>query len=252
MNRNIIFNFFSTEGSAGGILGAILYIFCPIPNKTGNKKNYEYIVFGFVFGSILHYSVLYQVGRLSMLYCFMLVYFGPWVFSTFDEFRKAIVNSLELNKVKIFLASPNDLSEERNSISLMIDQERQLFLEHKKNVELIRWEYGTKSFSETRFQDPINTKVTKSNIFIAMFHRYIGKFTEEEFELAYQNFKSKGKPEHILLYFKHIEKEPEEISEFRDRIINDEQYYKIFNNTEHLLSHLKSQLYKIILTKDRK
>jgi hypothetical protein len=58
--------------------------------------------------------------------------------------------------INIFLASSNDLKEERDSIDLMIAKENEHLEKESIRLELVRWEDMLQSFQPTSFQDSIN------------------------------------------------------------------------------------------------
>ena len=56
------------------------------------------------------------------------------------------------------------------------------------------------AMSETRLQEDYNKAVRSCDIFLSLFKTKTGTFTEEEFNVAYQKFKTSGKPL-IYTYF---------------------------------------------------
>ena len=72
-----------------------------------------------------------------------------------------------------------------------------------KNVflELIIWEDFLDALSPTRKQDDYNKAICECDLFVMLFATKVGKYTEEEFETAFQQFKATSKPL-IFTYFK--------------------------------------------------
>jgi hypothetical protein len=106
-----------------------------------------------------------------------------------------------LKPIRIFLASSEELREDRDAFDLFI-QRRNAEL-YKKGLILIvdRWEHFLDAMSKTRLQDEYNRAVRNCDIFVGLFSSKVGKFTKEEFEIAYGQFKSTEKPR-IYTYFK--------------------------------------------------
>ena len=58
--------------------------------------------------------------------------------------------------------------------------------------------------SETRLQDEYNKAIRACDVFVSLFFTKTGKFTEEEFDAAHEQFKSSGRPL-IYTYFKNAD-----------------------------------------------
>ncbi|HJU56594.1 MAG TPA: TIR domain-containing protein [Pyrinomonadaceae bacterium] len=141
-----------------------------------------------------------------------------------------------MTKLRIFIASPGELSEERNLVSYIVEEMRWI-ASQLLNVELeaVRYEtHGWPGFGADA-QDVINNEIDLQtiNIFIGMMWRRFGtptnradSGTEEEFEKAYQCYKDFTRP-HIMLYFRqtpfYMDKLEEirqytKVIEFRDKV----------------------------------
>jgi len=68
-------------------------------------------------------------------------------------------------------------------------------------LELIIWEDFLDALSQTRLQDECNKAIRDCDIFVMLFATKVGKYTEEEFETAFGQFKATNKPL-IYTYFK--------------------------------------------------
>ena len=95
---------------------------------------------------------------------------------------------------KIFLASSSELKEDRKEFEIFINRKNKEW--HKKGVflELVIWEDFLDAMSKTRLQDEYNKAINECDIFIMLFFTKVGKYTEEEFEKAFGQFKETGKP----------------------------------------------------------
>lgn len=112
-------------------------------------------------------------------------------------------------KLKIFVASPSDVSDERETVSLVV-QEIKRTIGDIRNVDLetIKWE--THSFPDVGddAQDVINKQIGKYDIFVGIMWKRFGTPTKrsssgtgEEFERAYEYFKNFKRPK-IMFYFR--------------------------------------------------
>jgi len=157
------------------------------------------------------------------------------------------VSKKDKKKTRVFLASSKELLEERNEISSFIRQENDRLFKEDIYLNLIVWEELSHSLRPKRIQDFFNEKIIESDIVIVLLYKKIGRFTKEEFNLAYKNLKLGNKPKYILIFFKiDTHKEFTDIIEFREEIERYEQLYNTFKNIDELLLKLHRQLRLII------
>ena len=152
---------------------------------------------------------------------------------------------------KIFLASSSDLLEERKEIALWVSRKNKMLLKKNQFLELVIWEELLHSFQGQRVQDYFNKEMLGCDIVVVLFYSKIGKFTQEEFNLAYNKLKSGKKPDFLFVGFKttppkKITKDYIEIITLREKIENDEQLYISFDYTDSLILKLDNQINKII------
>ena len=105
-------------------------------------------------------------------------------------------------KINIFLASSLELSEEREQFEIFINRENKRLNDVGIFINLTIWEDFFDAVSKTRSQDEYNKSVISSDIVVCLFFTKVGKYSAEEFEVAYNNFKIHGKPI-IFTYFKN-------------------------------------------------
>jgi len=114
--------------------------------------------------------------------------------------------------IKVFLASPGDLKEERKAAKVVIDELNGLFFaELGYQVELVGWELTVSEFG--RPQAIINRDLEGCELFVGMMWKHWGTSTgaytsgfEEEFEESVKRREREGRPE-ISMSFKEIESE---------------------------------------------
>src|ERR1700754_127663 len=106
-----------------------------------------------------------------------------------------------MQKVKIFLASSAELEKDRNGFEIFINRKNKELFDKKIFLELIIWEDFLDAVSKTRLQDEYNKAIAGCDIFLMLFFTKVGKYTEEEFENAFKEFKASNKP-FIFTYFK--------------------------------------------------
>ena len=120
--------------------------------------------------------------------------------------------------ISVFIASPNDLSDERGLFRDAISDLNTGFGDGA-NVEFqaLGWE-DTLASTGRRAQGVINQEIDKCDVFILAMHRRWGQdapdakpyssYTEEEFHRALERHKKEGSPE-IFVFFKRVDPESE-------------------------------------------
>jgi hypothetical protein len=154
--------------------------------------------------------------------------------------------------IRIFLASSEELSKDRDAFDLYFRQQNDRLLKRGLYLEIVRWENFLDAMSETRLQDEYNRKVLACDIFVALFMTKTGKFTEEEFDVAHAQFKPTGKPL-IYTFFKKANVPPTKeghaglttLLSFQEKLNNLGHFYTRYENIEDLELQFKDQLEKL-------
>jgi tetratricopeptide (TPR) repeat protein len=151
-----------------------------------------------------------------------------------------------MRHVKLFLASGNSLKKDRDEIMLFLANKNQYLVKHGIFLELVRWEFLSSSFSNTRKQDDFNKELEDSDIFTCLIFDRIGQYTREEFDKAYEMYKAGKNPKKFYLYFKTLPKgkreEAIEVLEFRHGIEKEEQIYREYKTPDQLKLFLNQNL----------
>ena len=157
-------------------------------------------------------------------------------------------------RVHIFLASSLELESERKAIEVWIGRENKRLLQQDIFLHLYIWEDFIDSMNPVRKQNEYNQAVLASDVFVSLFATRVGKYTEEEFNIAYGQFLKTGKPKHIYTYFKDISidlskinlDEISNLKRFQQRLKDLGHFPNSFSSTSHLILQLKQQLDKIL------
>src|SRR5258706_464787 len=116
----------------------------------------------------------------------------------------------KLELVKVFIASPGDLSKERTLFPGVVKQINDIKARALGYLfEGVGWEDSLPGGG--RPQEIINEDVRECDVFIMLLWKrwgtpssqVFGSGTEEEFTIAYDRFRKTGKP-HMLLYFRSV------------------------------------------------
>jgi len=161
-----------------------------------------------------------------------------------------------VKKYKVFLASSDELAPERKEIALMISRRNNAWVEKDVYLELVVWEDLLQSFRGERIQDYFNRNMSECDIVMVLFFKKVGKFTNEEFKLAYENLKKGKKPHFLFVYFKsekidiaEVTEDILEIGRLKKEIQQYQQIYGTFKSGEDLILKLQRQLEQVILLK---
>jgi len=157
-----------------------------------------------------------------------------------------------MKKKKIFLGSSSELKDDRQQFEIFINRKNKEWHNQGVFLELIVWEDFLDAFSQTRLQDEYNKTIRESDIFIMLFFTKVGKYTEEEFETAFGQFKSTNKP-FIFTYFKDAEistgsknKDRQSLLNFKKKLSELGHFYTTYNNIDQLQLKFNQQLEKLV------
>ena len=169
------------------------------------------------------------------------------------SFDKEVPGTENKKTIRIFLASSKELAVDRNEFEIFIGRENKRLIKQGIFIRLEIWEDFIDAMSPTRLQDEYNRVVREADIFVSLFHTKAGKFTEEEFDTAFGQFKAGGKP-YIYTYFKNTPVPPGEwpkddfnsLHNFKDRLKERGHFPGEYIDTNDLLRKFKSQLEKLM------
>jgi hypothetical protein len=154
---------------------------------------------------------------------------------------------------KLFLASSAELKEDRKEFEILIGRRNKDWVSKGVFLDLIVWEDFLDAVSKTRLQDEYNKAIRECEIFVMLFFTKVGKYTEEEFETAFGQFKATNKP-FIFTYFKDAQVSIGSVDEtalmsllaFKKKLAALGHFYTTYKNTEGLLLHFSQQLDKLV------
>jgi hypothetical protein len=155
-------------------------------------------------------------------------------------------------KKKIFLASSSELKNDRVEFELFINRKNKEWHDKGIFLELIAWEDFIDAMSQARLQDEYNQAIRKCDIFVMLFFTKVGKYTNEEFETAFGQFKKTNKP-FIYTYFKDAaittgsvnRKDMLSLYAFQDKLDSLGHFYTVYKNIDDLKYQFERQLNKL-------
>lgn len=152
---------------------------------------------------------------------------------------------------KIFLASSEELKDDRRAFELMIGRLNQQWRQRDIMFDLVVWENFIDAMSKEGLQKEYNKAISDSDIFVMMFFTKVGRYTLEEFEVAFADMKAGSGPR-IYTYFRNdfiltgeIDEDIKSLLEFKVRLKKLAHYVTTYRNTEDLQYQFSQQLEKL-------
>jgi hypothetical protein len=158
-----------------------------------------------------------------------------------------------MQKKTIFLASSAELKDDRKEFEIFINRKNNEWNNKGVFLQLIVWEDFLDAIAPTRLQDEYNKAIRESDIFIMLFFTKVGKYTEEEFETAFGQFKATKTP-FIFTYFKDAPISTGSASKndmmslwaFQEKLKNLEHFQTVYKSIEELQLKFNQQLEKLV------
>ena len=165
--------------------------------------------------------------------------------------------------LNIFVASPSDVSEERNCLDSVVSRVNSSFAKTCVRLELIRWEQDASPALGGDAQTVISDQLpTDYDVFVGIMWNTVGTQTGraesgtiEEFERALERFEQDPESVRVMLYFKDSvplsmgDIDPEQLKkvrEFRSRI-ESKGLYHVFNDTNDFANAVHVHLTKLVM-----
>jgi Domain of unknown function (DUF4062) len=172
--------------------------------------------------------------------------------------------ALNITLLKVFVASPSDVAEERAIIKKVIDELNFTSVEsYNIKLEFIGWETHTYPSLGDDAQDVINKQIKSDyDIFIGVMWKKFGtktkrspSGTQEEFEIAYEKFLQNEMSVQILFYFKTAapllldDIDPVQlqmVNDFKKKISDKGALYFNFTQPEEFQTYIRVHLTRAI------
>jgi hypothetical protein len=156
-----------------------------------------------------------------------------------------------MKTIKIFLASSEELREDRIAFELMIGQLNQDWVPRGTFFHLVVWENFIDAMSKDGLQQEYNKAIQDCDIFVMLFFTKVGRYTAEEFDHAFGAFTAGNKPL-IYTYFKDdliltgdIDQGVISLLDFKAKLKTLNHYYTRYRSAEELKWLFSRQLDKL-------
>jgi hypothetical protein len=157
-----------------------------------------------------------------------------------------------MKTTKVFLASSAELLADRKEFEIRINRINKDWVPQGVFLDLQVWEDFLDALSATRLQDEYNKAIKHCDVFVMLFWTKVGKYTEEEFDTAVQQFQATKKP-FVYTYFKQgldptRTPNPDDVKSlaaFQAKLQTMGHFYTGYDNVEGLQLHFGDQLDKL-------
>jgi hypothetical protein len=125
-----------------------------------------------------------------------------------------------MKTIKVFLASSDELKDERQKFGNLIRQLDDIFIKRGIHIQLLMWEDMDPSYNNCRKQDEYNAWIRESQIFVALFYTRAGQYTLEELEVARTENSRRQEPK-LMIYCRSLqtgEVEEQDLLEFKQTL----------------------------------
>ena len=106
-----------------------------------------------------------------------------------------------MRKIKLFLASSEELRPERERFEIEIYRKTKLWFDRGIFLHLDVWEDLSARMAPDSSQSVYDEHVRSADLFVLLGYTRMGRYTEQEFEAAFGQFKAEQKP-FVFTYFK--------------------------------------------------
>lgn len=149
----------------------------------------------------------------------------------------------EMKIIKIFIASSDELTEERRALADMVGQLNYSLNKIGLNILLVKWEYLDASMGPLHKQEEYNRELKECEICMVLYWTKFGMYTKAELDTAYNELIAGRNPHKLYVYFKDTEQPlTPELKEFQDSFPSlYGHFYCVFKNDDALKSHFLLQ-----------
>jgi hypothetical protein len=146
-----------------------------------------------------------------------------------------------MKKIKIFLASSNELKSEREQFEIEIYRKCKSWFDKGIFLHLDIWEDMSARLSLTGSQSEYNKLIKNADLFVFLAYSKVGIYTAEEFEQAFGQFKTTQKP-FIFTYFKTSVYNDDSLADFKRKLTELKHFYANFNDINDLWNQFNKEL----------
>lgn len=139
-----------------------------------------------------------------------------------------------MKTIKIFLASSEELKEERTIMGDLVEHLNYVLNRQGVNIQLIKWEYLDSSMGLKHKQEEYNEKLRECEMCIVLYWTRFGEYTKQELDTAYEGRCAGENPHKLWVYFKNLKETEERMPDLQNFMESfDKQYGHFFCHFEN-------------------
>ena len=147
---------------------------------------------------------------------------------------------------RIFLASSSELTDERIAATAAMAEFSVLNPEHNVVFSPVKWELFASTYKDARKQSEYNATIPSCSLFMMLYWTKVGKYTNEEFDIAVKSLTGKESPKLLLLKKADGTATVDSVSEFEKKVPNGNGLFNaIFTQKTQLRSIILEELQKL-------
>ena len=120
-----------------------------------------------------------------------------------------------MKTIKIFVASSDELREERLELSDLFAHLNRVYKCRGIELEISKWEFLDESMGPLHKQEEYNREIKTCDMCLVLYWTKIGDYTREELEVAYNELQAGRKPYKLYIYFKEVGEIGKDVMEFK-------------------------------------
>lgn len=156
-----------------------------------------------------------------------------------------------MTPIRLFVASSSELVDYQRELVIHIVKKNKLIEQQNVQICIDEWEFESSSIPITlRSQDDYNKLLTKADIVVFLLKNKVGKYTQEEFELALSRLKEYGMPK-ICVYTFPPDHEDTSLNSFLVNMHGTKyglDYFPVsVNNADKLWNEINNELDRIMI-----
>ena len=159
------------------------------------------------------------------------------------------------HEYRVFLASSQELAADRQAFAELIRRRNNDWVGRGVHLRLVVCEDFLDAMSSTRLQGEYNAAAQGCDVFVMLFHTKVGRYTEEEFNTAFGQFQTTGKP-FVYTYFKSAAVDPDTLdfadlasrNAFQARLKALGHFQTSYDNVDALQWRFWQQLDKLVVS----
>lgn len=140
-----------------------------------------------------------------------------------------------MKTIKIFLASSEELADERLQLADLVEHLNQSLQKIDVSIQLVKWEYLDSSMGPKHKQEEYNEVLKTCELCLVLFWTHFGQFTKSELDTAYHELCAGNNPKKLYVYFKNGSEITSDLKTFRDSFADQYgHFYCHFDNIDTL------------------